>query len=46
MVFKMWRARITPSDYDAFIQELHAAEKLKQEAAAGAKQQPAVAPTI
>jgi len=33
MVFKMFRARISPSDYDAFINELRAIEQQKQEAA-------------
>jgi len=33
MVFKMFRARINPSDYDAFITELQVAEQQKQEAA-------------
>lgn len=33
MVFKMFRARISPGDYDAFITELQLAEQQKQEAA-------------
>lgn len=33
MVFKMFRARITPGDYDAFITELLVEEQQKQEAA-------------
>jgi len=33
MVFKMFRARISPGDYDAFITELLVAEQQKQEAA-------------
>jgi hypothetical protein len=33
MVFKLFRGRINPSDYDAFIAELQLAEKQKQEAA-------------
>jgi hypothetical protein len=46
MVFKMFRARISPGDYDAFIEELRVIDQQKQEAAAAAKQQPAAAPTI
>ena len=33
MVFKMFRGRINPSDYNSFIEELQLAEKQKQEAA-------------
>jgi hypothetical protein len=33
MVFKLFRARISPADYDAFITELYQAEQQKQEAA-------------
>ncbi|MDP4262875.1 MAG: DUF4157 domain-containing protein [Bacteroidota bacterium] len=40
MVFKMFRARISPGDYDAFITELRVAEQQKQEAAKVASQAP------
>lgn len=40
MVFKMFRARISPADYDAFITELRMAEQQKQEAAKLAAQGP------
>ncbi len=46
MVFKMFRARISPGDYDAFIEELRTIEKQKQEAANPPKQEPAAASTI
>jgi hypothetical protein len=44
MVFKMFRSRISPSDYDAFINELRAIEQQKQEAAAQANQANQAAP--
>jgi hypothetical protein len=40
MVFKMFRAHISPGDYDAFIEELRVAEQQKQEAAQLAAQGP------
>ena len=44
MVFKMFRSRISPSDYDAFINELRAIEQQKQEAANQANQANQTAP--
>lgn len=40
MVFKMFRGRISPSDYDAFINELRVADQQKQEQARLASQAP------
>ncbi|HEY6504244.1 MAG TPA: DUF4157 domain-containing protein [Chitinophagaceae bacterium] len=46
MVFKLFRARISPGDYDAFIEELRVIEQQKQEAAKVPQQEPAMASTI